>query len=101
MKEKNIPVVYGSRVVSAAFISYIEINKDQLFKETNLEFDHFVIPETTFQTEVITKNNIKIKMNIERNISDQLADVKQLLDKNKDSIKEYIDVRIEGFGYIK
>ena len=98
---KNIPVEYGTKVVTASFISYVEIIKKELFKETNLEYDFIAIPETTFQIEIITKNNVKIKMNIERNISDQLADVKQLLEKNRDKIKEYIDVRIEGFGYIK
>lgn len=98
---KNIPVEYGSKVVTAAFISYVRIIKGELFKETNLDYDYIAIPETTFQIEVLTKNNLKIKMNLERNISDQLADVKQLLDKYKDNLKEYIDVRIEGFGYIK
>lgn len=101
LDNKNIPVVYGSKVVTSSFISYIGIVKDQLFKETGLDFDFIAIPETTFQIEVMTKNNLKIKINTERNISDQLSETKQLLEKNRDKIKEYLDVRVEGYGYIK
>lgn len=101
LDSKNIPIVYGSKVVAPSFISYIGIINDQLFKETGLDFDFIAIAETTFQIDVMTKNNLKIKMNTERNISDQLSEVKQLLEKNRDKIKEYMDVRVEGYGYIK
>lgn len=98
--EKNLPVKLGSVVSDPLFIAYVQsVNKD-LFAQTTYENDYMSIPETTFQVNIHTKQSIVLKLDTSRILADQLSDIRYILDHNKDTIKQSIDVRVPGFAYI-
>jgi len=99
--EKNLPVKLGSVVADPLFITYVRsVNKD-LFAQTTYEIDYISIPETTFQANIHTKQSIVLKLDTSRTLADQFNDIRYVLERSKDAIKQYIDVRVPGFAYIQ
>lgn len=99
--QKNIPLKVGTMVASPNFIFNILKLNTQVSVITGLDIENINIPETTFQIEIATKSGIKLKLDTSQDIDRQLGDIKYVLVNNKDKIKELIDVRIEGYAYIK
>lgn len=98
---KNLPVALGDRISSTSFITFIRRLYLDLPTYTSLEISDITVPETTFQIEANTKNNIKLKIDTSRNLNDQLADIKYIIDHNRDDVHNLIDVRLSGVAYIK
>lgn len=98
---KNLPIQFGSAIADQTFITYVRRIKTDLGDITHLNFDYVSVPETTFQINITTKQSITIKIDTSRDLDEQLTDAAYVLDHNKDSIKQYIDVRIPGYAYIQ
>lgn len=98
---KNLPVELGKPLVSPAFVVYARRLYLDLPQMTNLEIARVLVPESTFLIEVETKNSYRLKFDTSRDEMDQIEDIKYILEHYKDQVKEQIDVRIEGYGYIK
>lgn len=100
--EKNLPVSIGQRISSTSFISFINDLTDELTQKTSLATDGILIPETTYQIEVVTKNGgPHLKIDTTRDLNSQLEAIKYVLDHNSADAKNYIDVRVPGLAYVK
>lgn len=100
--QKNIPIVIGQRIASNTFVTFIINLNHDLKSQTGLEMASLYVPETTYQIDADTKNDgPRLKLDTTKSLSNQLNAIKYILDHNKDDAKEYIDVRVEGFAYIK
>lgn len=98
--EKNLPVKLGSAVADPLFVTYVRSINQDLFAQTTYEIDYISIPETTFQANIHTKQNIVLKLDTSRTLSDQYSDIRYIQERSKDAIKQSIDVRVPGFAYI-
>jgi hypothetical protein len=98
---ENVPIKLGAQAVSSQFLSTIKKLTENCFSKTQEEVDRFEVGETTFQIEVITKSKIKIIFDTLRNIDDQLDTARDILTAHRAEIKEYLDVRVDGWVYYK
>lgn len=99
--KRNIAVSERQRILSPNFVSFvINILKD--FKEyTNMEPDYFWVDETTMDLTLQTKEVIYVKFDTMRSSKKQLTNLKNVLISKRGEITEYVDVRIDGWAYIK
>lgn len=98
---KNIPVKAGDRVASTSFVRYIKSAQSEVIKNLGFDFDYAVIPETTYQIEIIVKGGPRLKIDTTRNLTLQLLEAKYIIENYKDESKNMIDVRVPGYAYIK
>jgi uncharacterized membrane protein len=99
--QKNITVKTGDQIVSPQFVKFIiEIN-DKFFEATNIKISGFQIQETTFDLYVATEAGFYVKFDISRSSEKQLTDLKNIIVSYRDNIREYVDVRINGWAYYK
>ena len=98
---KNISVSPGDDLVSASFVSFINNINNNLFTITNLKPVYYEIPETTFDLYLYTDAGFYVKLNTVRSSSVQLNNLKKILVDKRESIKEYVDLRIDGLAYYK
>lgn len=99
--KKNIAVKSGDYIVSPSFVAFVNNIKSQCLEATNLKPDHFEVNETTFDVYMYTDSGIYVKFNSARNSGKQLENLKLVLVQKKDQIKEYVDLRIDGWAYYK
>jgi hypothetical protein len=106
--ENNLPIVVDKRALpveilqqvgSTKFIDFVR-NTDKDLDVYGIKVDHFEIDETTFQIDAVTEN-FKIIYDVTRPLSEQNEAFKTIFEKNKDDIKEYVDLRVEGWVYYK
>lgn len=97
---KNLEVKVPSIVAPSNFIEFIR-NAASQSKDLGLNIVNFVVNETTFQVDALTEENLKIKFDTTRPLSDQIDALKRVYFEHKSAIKEYIDVRVEGWVYYK
>lgn len=100
---KNIAITIPSQVATSNFIIFIKdllnkVNNDQSY---SVRIDSFQINETIFQVDAITDKGFKMIFDITRPLSDQLDAFLKVYKDHKDDIKEYIDLRVEGWVYYK
>lgn len=97
----NIKVDIGQKILSESFINFVlEINMS-FTAETGFKINRFEVNETTFQLDGITDQGWKIIFDTARKSDEQLSDLNKFLKDNKDSISQYVDLRIEGRVYYK
>ncbi len=99
--KQNIPVVLGEKIVSPNFIAFLININNKFFDITNLNINHFEIEETTFDLNVYTDAGLYIKFDTIRSSAKQLDNLKQVLVTKRPDIHEYVDLRIDGWGYYK
>jgi cell division septal protein FtsQ len=98
---KNLPVVLGTSIVSPNFIAFVTNINDKFFEITNIKPTYFEIPQTTFDLYLYTEAGFYVKFNTMRSSSKQLENLKKVLVEKRDSVKEYVDLRIDGWAYYK
>lgn len=98
---KNIPVIIGQKIVSPSFIAFITNVNDRFFETTNLKPVGFEITDTTFDVNLRTETGLLVKFNSMRSSAKQLENLKKVLVAKGPEIKEYIDLRIDGWAYYK
>lgn len=97
----NFSVKPGQRLVSTRFIDFARIINDNFSKVEGIKIAHIEVGETSFQPNIVTELGWKVLLDGNRSPEYQLSDLKRILDKHKSEIKEYVDLRIEGYGYWK
>lgn len=99
--EQNMPVSIGDKIVSNNFLVFIKNIDENMYTVTNLEPELYSVKETTIDIYVKTKENLIIKFDSLRSYSQQLENLKIVLMEKRNETKEYIDLRINGWVYIK
>jgi hypothetical protein len=99
--KRSVPVVAGQRIVSANFIVFVKNVYDSFFIETNIKPTHFEINETTFDVNLFTEAGFYVKMNSLRSSKKQIDNLKLVLASKRPDIREYVDLRIDGWAYYK
>lgn len=95
----DIPVQTPSHIVTSGFVEFVKLAHSKL-KDSEDDGFYFEVNDTIFQVTAV-KETAKIIFDTARPLSDQYDAYRLVYDKNKDSIKEYIDVRVEGRVYYK
>lgn len=96
----NLAVTIPEQVASANFIDFVK-SANAALNQTNIVVTEFQIKETTFQIDAVTDKNFRIIFDTLRPLSEQMDAFKIVYEKNSSNIKEYIDLRVEGFVYFK
>ncbi|MFA6423368.1 MAG: hypothetical protein WCW17_02855 [Patescibacteria group bacterium] len=99
--KKNVPAQIGRRIISNDFIDFVKTIRDNFSLVTGQKITGMSIEESTYHIYVSTDANWKAIFTLDRSASDQLEDLKLILTKARDSVKEYVDLRIEGRAYYK
>lgn len=106
----SLPIVSDSRnrlvqandyLVTADFINFVTYMNTNFFEVTNIKLTSMSIDETTYDLVATTDANIKIFFDTTKNPTNQLENLKKILVNYRDKITEYIDLRVEGWGYYK
>jgi hypothetical protein len=98
---KNIPVTTGVNIVSPNFIAFVVNIYNNFFEATNIKPTYFEVPQTTFDVYLYTEAGFYIKFNSMRSSAIQLENLKKVLVDKRPDIKEYVDLRIDGWAYYK
>lgn len=90
----------GNKIVTRDFISFFleAVNK---IEENSLKISEVEIRETTFKLAFVTSEGWKIILDPTESLSNQVFALKQVLEKNRPDIHEYVDLRVRGLAYIK
>jgi cell division protein FtsQ len=99
--DRNRPVQPDDYLVTPDFINFVTYLTNHFHDETNLNMTSMAIDETTYDLTVTTDANIKVFFDTTANPSDQLENFKKILVSFRDKITEYVDLRVEGWGYYK
>lgn len=97
----NLPVQEGQQVTGKNFISFVKELKEDFVSKTGLDISKMQIGESTFNLEVFTSAGFKVIFDTTREAGTQLEALAIILRDHRDKIKEYADVRVEGWGYYK
>jgi cell division septal protein FtsQ len=97
---KNLDVKIPIILASPNFINFIK-NLPSKIEQNGLKIDYFAVNETTFQVDVITEEGIKIIFDTTRPLTEQMDAFQKVWNDHKNEIKEYVDVRVEGWAYYK
>jgi len=99
--QKNLEVKIGSQIVSMDFIAFVKKINDDFFANTNIKISGYQVAETTFDLIVTTEAGFYLKFDTTRSAEKQLSDLKNIIITYRDSIHEYVDMRINGWAYYK
>ncbi len=97
----NYVIKPGQRLISSRFIDFVSYISDNFTKVEGVKLVKIEVLETSFHPIVVTDLGWKVLMDGNRSPQYQLDDLKKILDKHKAEIKEYVDLRTEGYGYWK
>lgn len=98
--EKNVQIEENDKIFSNSFISFF-LGVVDGFSKTDIKIIESRMDETTFRIRFVTKEGWTMIFDSSANLENQISAVKQVLAKNKQDLHEYVDVRVEGFAYIK
>jgi len=90
----------GDQLVPERFIDFYLKVIDELEK-MNLQISDSYIQDTTFKLVLKTSEGWEIIFDTSGSLNNQIDALKQIIEKNRPDIKEYVDLRVEGVGYIK
>jgi hypothetical protein len=97
----NLPVVPGTQLVSPNFIAFIVNINSNFYETVNIKPLDFEVGETTFDVVLKTDAGFYIKFNTLRSSKKQLENLKKVLVSKRQDIKEYVDIRVDGWAYYK
>lgn len=97
----NLPVVPGTQLVSPNFIAFIININSNFYDAVNIKPLDFEVGETTFDVNLKTDAGIYVKFNTLRSSKKQLKNLKKVLVAKRQDIKEYVDIRVDGWAYYK
>lgn len=97
---KNVPVNLKQQILTTDFIEFVNFVSANLSRKTSVNIRQIVVPETTFELEVITNENWKIIFDTTKSADTQLNNLAKIL-KNGANPKQYVDLRILDRVYYK
>lgn len=98
--KSNIGIKVGDQVASERFIDFYLKAIDEL-EGIGLKAGESYIEDTTFKLTFKTSEGWNVIFDTSESLATQVDALKQVLEKNRSDIKEYVDVRVEGAAYIK
>ena len=96
----NVEISELKQVASKNFIKFFVKALEQI-GDAGIEVTEAQIDKTTFKLEFISAEGWRIIMDTSGSLNNQVSAVRQVFEKNKPDIHEYIDVRVEGVVFIK
>jgi len=90
----------GNKIVTSEFITFF-LEAISKIEENGLKVSEVEVSETTFKLAFITSEGWKIILDPTESLSNQIFALKQVLEKNRPDIHEYVDLRVKGLAYIK
>ena len=97
----NLSVSNAEQIVSPNFVAFVLNLNDQFFNAVNIRVLKYEIQDTTFDMYVYTDAGFFVKFDTTRSSLSQLENLKIILAQKRADIKEYIDLRIDGWVYYK
>lgn len=98
---RNLPVKLQTQIVSNHFILFTNKIFSEIKEQANVDPDYFAIDETTVDLYLYTKNGFFIKFDTLRDADMQTANLKLILVQRRSDVHEYVDLRVNGWAYIK
>ncbi|MEI8143234.1 MAG: FtsQ-type POTRA domain-containing protein [Candidatus Berkelbacteria bacterium] len=97
----NLPVSNATQIVSPNFVAFTLNLNNQFFNAVNIHPIKYEIQDTTFDMNVSTDAGFFVKFDTTRSSASQLENLKIVLAQKRPDIKEYVDLRIDGWVYYK
>ena len=97
---KNVPVSLKQQILTTDFIEFVNFIAANLSRKTPVNIRQIVVPETTFELEVITNEGWKIIFDTTKSADVQLSNLAKIL-KSGAQPREYVDLRILDRVYYK
>lgn len=91
----------GQKVVSSGFVAFVNNVNTGMADLANLHPVRYTVQETTFDLNCYTSEGIYIKFDTSRASKKQLEDLKKVMIEKRSEIKEYVDLRVDGWAYYK
>lgn len=98
---KNVPVNLNQKIVTTDFVEFVTAVVSNLPRRTNLSARRILVPETTFEINVITSEGWTIIFDTTRSVDTQISNLIKVLRSIKESPSQYIDLRIEDRVYYR
>ncbi|MBU1083251.1 hypothetical protein KKE14_02330 [Patescibacteria group bacterium] len=99
---KNVPINLNQKIITTDFIEFVTSIVANLPRKTNLVARRILVPETTFEIEVVTSDGWTIILDTTRSSETQLNNLVRVLKANIESPpRQYVDLRIEDRIYYK
>lgn len=98
--ESNLKIEQGQQVASEQFVKFF-LNAIERTEQMNLKITEAKIGQTTYRLSFKTSEGWSIIFDTSGSLKNQINALKQVLEKNRDAIHEYVDVRVEGTVFIK
>lgn len=99
--ESGLPVNRDQPVVSPDFIEFVRRFIAELPQTVDLKAKDFTVKQSTFQIEAHTESGPRLLLETSRSLAAQLEALNLVWTERKDQIKEYVDLRVEGYVYYK
>ncbi|MEK7096393.1 MAG: FtsQ-type POTRA domain-containing protein [Patescibacteria group bacterium] len=97
----NRPVELSMKLVPSSFVVFIENIYSQFEGYSGTKPKYFEVEETTFDVNLFTEAGYYVKFNTTRSSRKQLENLKRVIVAKGGEVKEYIDLRIDGWAYFK
>jgi len=90
----------GDKIVSSDYIAFFMSALDKI-ESNGLKVKEAEVDQTVFKLAFVTMDGWKIIVDPSESLSNQMYALKQILEKNRADLKDYVDLRVEGLAYIK
>lgn len=97
---KNVPVSLKQQILTTDFIEFVNFVAANLSRKTPLNVRQMIVPETTFELEVMTNEGWKIIFDTTKSPDTQLNNLAKIL-KSGAKPRQYVDLRILDRVYYK
>ena len=97
---KNVPVNLKQQILTTDFIEFVNFIAANLSRKTSVNVRQMVVPETTFELEVVTNEGWKIIFDTSKSPDTQLTNLANILQSGAKP-REYVDLRILDRVYYK
>lgn len=99
---KNVPINLNQKILTTDFIEFVTSVVSNLPRKTNLVARRIMVPETTFEIEVLTSEGWTIILDTTRSSETQLNNLVRVLKANAGNPpRQYVDLRIEDRIYYR